>query len=183
MSASLVVDLRHSTQYDLCVAPANGVDSSPASGAFIGQFVDLRNADTYCNFVVTGGAGSGPFRVQVQDSDAITSGSFTDPTSGMRAEDIPPPMLSGGIIWINSGLHVSGWFNVLGSRVNNAPLFCSGGVAFGAWQRKGRYARVNILSGGVYGAPVAVGIVSQLRTVGSGAGFSYLPQSGNTINV
>lgn len=177
MSANLVVDLGNTTQYQLSVGPTLGVGDTPASGTIIGRIVDLLHANTYCNLLVVGGPSSGIIRAQVQVSDSVLSGSFFDPTSGMP--QLPTAFQSGGIFIVNSGLWSSGVPK--GPGVDSAPLFCSGGMDTAAFLRTGRYARVNLLSGG-FNAPVAAGLVSQLKQVGSGTGFTYSPTSG-TVNV
>ena len=51
MSASLLVDLGNTAQQELSISPT-GAGSGlayAASGAIIGNTVDLLNADTYCN--------------------------------------------------------------------------------------------------------------------------------------
>ena len=174
MSANLIVDIGGAGDFKPSVASAVGVAGTPASGVIIGAIVDMLHSDTYCNLMVTGGPTSGPLGVQVQTSDATTSGSFTDPTSGLS--QLPTGFSSGGILWVNSGLWSSG-NTPLSSPINNAPLFCSGGVQFGAFNRLGRYARAIALSG-TFDAPLVAGFVSQLKTTGSGGGFAYSPGSG-----
>lgn len=172
MSANLLVDLANTSlpstsgNPNLSIGPANGVGGSPASGIIIGQIVDLRYADTYCNIVVGAGPSiSGQFKLAVQTSDATTSGSFTDPTSGLPV--FPGAMQSGGVFIFNSG----------NTQMN------SGGFGFGAFVRPHRYARINCLSGDQFNAPIIAGFVSQLRTVGSGGGFTASPLTNDTINV
>lgn len=177
MSANLVVDLRNTTQHQPTIVDTVGVASSPASGEIVGRVVDLLNAGVYCNMLVKGGPSSGVLQVQVQTSDSTASGTFTDPTSGLAA--FPAGFHSGGILIVNSGLWASG--NPLGPPVNNAPLFCSGGMAFGAFQRPHRYARAIALSG-AFDANVAVSFISQLLTAGSGFGSTQAPGSGS-VNV
>ncbi len=58
----------------------------------------------------------------------------------------------------------------------------SGFSVYGAFQRLGRFARAVALSGDFYVGPLSVNIVSQLRTTGSGGGFSFSPTSG-VVNV
>lgn len=183
MSASLLVDLGNTCQHQTSIAPANGVGSTPASGAIIGQIVDLLHANSYCNLFVAGGPSSGIFQVAVQTSDSTTSGSFTDPTSGLPAGALPTAFLSGGLLTVNSGLWTSGTKGLpVGGVVNSAPLFCSGGFQAAAFIRNGRYARAVVISGGTFDQPVTIGFISNLKTIGSGAGFSYSPSSGS-VNV
>src|SRR5574342_609473 len=61
------------------------------SGVFIGQIVDLKDTDTLCNVWVTGTAAvnSGNLNIGVQTSDSTASGTFTDPLSGLAANDRP----------------------------------------------------------------------------------------------
>jgi hypothetical protein len=115
----------------------------------------------------------------VQASDSTTSGSFSDPVSGYAAFPMWANIHSGGVAIFNSGLWASG--APLGPGVDSAPLFCSGGTGFAIWQRPGRYARA-IVQSGPFTGPVAVNIISQLKTIGSGNGFTYSPTSGS-VNV
>lgn len=137
------------------------------------------------------------------------SGNFTDPTSGLA--QLPTWFSSGGILIVNSGFYpIPGGGGGSGTQVAGYPMgtfpfgttpvqnaqggpavasgniqeFASGGVAFAAFQRPNRFARINLLSGGTSasGLPVFAGFVSQLRTTGSGGGYSAQPLSGN-VNV
>lgn len=174
MSASYFVDLFQTTQYRTSLMVGSG------SNFTVGEIIDLLNANTYTNVFVTGGVagGSGAIEIRVQTSDSTTSGSFTDPTSGLAAFGVN--MVSGGIIWANSGLWNSGAVSPC-APVNNAPMFCSGGVFGGAFQRPGRYARL-VLNSGAYPGAITAGFFSQSKITGSGPGFSYSPTSG-TVNV
>lgn len=164
MSANLIVDLGGSVALIPSVVPANGVGSSPASGIIVGAPVDLLYANTYCNMLVNIGPNlSGGFKVLVQTSDATTSGSFTDPTSGLA--QLPTSFSSGGVFAISG----------IGSPA-------SGLMVSAAFQRPQRYARAVVMSGDQANAPVSVGFISQLKTTGSGGGFSPQPGSG-TVNV
>ncbi len=162
------------------IAPNAGISSTPSSGTFIGQVVDIINANTFTNVLVTGGPGSGPFQVQVQSSDATTSGSFTDPTSGLAV--FPTNFLSGGLMWVNSGLWASGTPYGPVSAISGSPYFSSGGAWAGGFQCPQRYVRVNLTSGNAFPAEITASIVKQQRTTGSGGGQSQLPGSG-AINV
>lgn len=176
MSANLVVDLHATTQHQ----PSIGIDDTnnwPASGPLVGRIVDLLHSDTLCNVQVIAPALSGVVRVQVQVSDSTLSGTFSDPVSGYGAFPQMANVHSGGIFIFNSGVYASGSVGFSAPPVADAPLFCSGGVAFGAFQRNGRYARAILLSG-QGGAGIGVNFVSQLKTIGSGAGFTYSPTSG-----
>lgn len=180
MGASLLVDLGNTCQQAATIAPAVGVGSTPASGTIIGLPVDMLNADTFCNIQVAGGPGSGLIRVQVQTSDSTASGTFTDPTSGIPAGSLPTSFQSGGVFIANSGLWRSGTYGgPVGPGVDNAPIFCSGGVQAAAFLNNARYVRANVMSGSVYGAPVTVNVIANLRTTGSGGGFTYNPTSGS----
>jgi len=150
----------------------------PNSGALIGLSVDMNNANTFCNIYVTGVTynQSGQVLLQVQTSDSDTSGNYTDPTSGLAA--FPTYFSSGGILILNSGGVGMG---VLGAQVSGQSIL-SGFTQFAAFQRPGRFARINVLSGGFYNGPLVAGFVSQLRTTGSGGGFSFQPASG-TVSV
>lgn len=168
MSASLVVDLAASAvlQPSISADPLlSGGSPFAASGGLVGGIVDLNNANTYCNLYVTAGqCYSGNCRIAVQTSDSTTSGTFTDPTSGLAA--LPTTFQSGGLLWLNSGG---------GSQL-------SGMFECAAFQRPHRYARAVLLSGGFFAGTLSVGFISQRRSVGSGGGFTYLPGSG-TVNV
>ena len=173
-SANLVVDLGHTTDYQESLALGSGASFT------VGGIVDLANADTYCNVWVAGAAGSGVIELRVQCSDQTTSGSFTDPTSGLAA--FPTDFVSGGIFFANSGLWSSG-NQSLSAPVNNAPLFCSGSIQFAAFQRTGQYARL-VANSGVFPSWYTAGFVSQKRTTGSGGGYSWSPaNSGQVVNV
>lgn len=169
--AGTIVDLGNTTlpavsgYPNTSIAGAAGVASTPASGVIVGQPVDLLHCNNFCNMAVAGGPSvSGQFRVLIQTADATTSGSFTDPTSGLAV--MPTRFLSGGVLVCNSG---------------NAEMR-SGGLVFAGFQRTGRYARAIVMSGDQFNAPVTIGFVSQLKTPGSGGGFTYAPTSGS-VNV
>lgn len=160
MGAGTIVDLAGTAATFPSISPAAGVGATPASGVIIGMVCDLRDANNLTNIVAAfGPSTSGQFRVQVQTADAVTSGSFTDPTSGLAV--MPTNLLSGGILVVNSG---------------NAQQ--SGGFAFGGFLSPHRYARCNVLSGDLFNAPVTVGIVKQAKRTTSGAGYTYSPASG-----
>jgi hypothetical protein len=173
MSANLVVDLRNTTDYRVSTFQGSGAN------LIVGEVVDLLHANTYTNVFVVGGAGSGSVEVRIQTADATTSGSFTDPTSGLVLGQFPVGIVSGGILVANSGIWSSGNYSV--SSPASGVLFQSGGVIFGAFQRPHRYARLIQVSS-VFPAPVFAGFIAQKRTTGSGAGFSFSPGSG-TVNV
>ena len=159
MSASYVVDLSTTVLAEPSVP--GSAPAFPCSGALVGNPVDLANANTYCNMYVAGGVSqSGQLRVLVQTSPTTTSGSFTDPTSGLQV--MPTVFSSGGVYWINSG---------------GGGLY-SGFLEFAAFQRPHRYARTLVMSGDFWTASLQAGFVSQLRTVGSGGGSSQAPGSG-----
>lgn len=181
MSASLTVDLGKT-----CISiPSVSTNQTSGlmvsvSGAIVGNIVDLRDGDTYCNVAIDGWvATSGQLRIAVQTSTGTTSGGFTDPTSGIPLLDLPTPFQSGGILWINSG----GVFNgIFGSGVSGENV-ASGFQAIAAFQRVGRYARAIVLSGETFnGILGSVTFITNRRTTGSGGGFSFQPGSGN-INV
>lgn len=193
MSANLAVDLGKTclarpsfpsaaVAADGGIAISSGGVVSSLSGVMIGDIVDLRDADTYCNVWAAGRTlGSGPLLLQVQDSNATTSGSFTDPTSGLT--QFPTPFVSGGILVIGSGAWAAAGDvgGIFGSGVSGQNTL-SGFFAIAAFQRVGRYARVNMLSGFMDWANCQAGFISQFRTTGSGAGYSYSPGSG-TLSV
>lgn len=175
-SAGLILDLAATGDYRVSYMSTSG------GGSAVGEIVDLLHANSYTNIFAAGNAGaSGSTSYQIQTSDSTASGTFTDPTSGLAR--IPQFLCSGGVFVANSGLWVSG-NQSLSAPVNNAPLFCSGGVQFAAFLRPdlaGRYARIVVLSG-AYTAAVTAGFISQKKTTGSGGGFSFSPQTG-VVNV
>jgi hypothetical protein len=138
----------------------------------------MLHSDTYCNMQVTGLSTSGQLRVQIQVSDSDTSGTYTDPTSGLA--QFPTNFQSGGILWINSGGTTNGTFGALIS----GHAIASGFTESAAFQRIGRFVRANTLTETTaqYAGPLSVTFISQFRTTGSGGGFSYQPGSG-VINV
>lgn len=175
MSANLVVDLGNTTDFRASVMQGSGASFT------VGEIVDLIDANSFCNVFCAGGAGSGAVELRIQTSDSLTSGSFTDPTSGLVAGQFPPFVASGGIFFANSGIPGSGNIGNF-APVGSAPLFCSGGIQFAAFQRPGRYARL-INNSGVFPSWMTAGFISQRKQTGSGAGWSWAPQSGSTINV
>lgn len=176
MSANLVVDLGNTTHLEVSIASAIGVGGTPASGQIVGEIVDLNDANTFCNAYVAGGPTSGIFSMAVQTSDSLTSGSFTDPTSGLA--QLPTSFLSGGVFVVNSGIGNSGRGGGTVPPVSGAPAFCSGGLQAAGFQRPHRYARLMALSGGSFDATVVAGFITQSRTTGSGGGFTLSPSSG-----
>lgn len=162
MAASLIVDLGPAAVH---LPSINVVNAFPCSGAVIGDVVDMKEANTFTNmYFVHSITQSGLLRLAIQTSDATTSGSFTDPTSGLAR--FPTNIQSGGLVWINSG----------------TTTLKSGDLDFVGFQRPHRYARVIALSGDFFQAVLGAGFVGQRRTTISGAGFTYSPQSG-VVNV
>ena len=179
MSANLVVDLGNTC----LMAPSlpGGIVVSPSgfvaglSGQLVGNTVDLINADTYCNVYVAGtSVTSGPLRVGVHAADAPTSGTFTDPTSGLAT--MPTSFSSGGWLVIGQSGTNPGVLNA-GNGVSGQFLL-SGFTVGAAFMRTGRYARL-ILGSGFYDGPIQAGFISQLKTTGSGGGFTLAPGSGS----
>lgn len=177
MSANLVVDLGGTCQMAVSAAAQFG----GASGVVIGEIIDMLDANTATQVIVAAGAGSGLISVQVQTSDTLTSGSFTDPTSGLFAADLPGKLSSGGILHCNSGLAVSGR-NPFGGPLSGFSPMCSGGMDATYFLRPHRYARVNIISGGL-NPSVTVSLLGNLKTVGSGGGFTQSPLPNSAVNV
>lgn len=180
-SASLVVDLGNTTQQGASIVDApflSGGSIFVASGATVGQSIFMGNADTFCNLQLTGVSASGQLRVQVQCANADVSGQYTDPTSGLA--QFPTSFASGGILWINSGGTGGG---VLGAFVSGQAL-ASGYAAAAGFQRTGPFTRALALSEGSaqYAGSLHAVFISNLRTTGSGGGFSYSPGSGS-VNV
>lgn len=162
MSATTIVDLGGSALHGPSISPAAGVGSTPASGVIIGMPVDLRDANNATNVILTfGGSISGQFRAQVQTSRTLNSGDFTDPTSGLIA--FPKNVQSGGIITVNSG---------------NGQASGGGFIAYFLRPEEARYARVNILSGDQFNAPVAAILLGQAKRTTSGPGYTMSPGSG-----
>jgi hypothetical protein len=174
VSANLIVDIANGADYRASVMIGSGASFT------VGEIVDLLQCDTYCNVFVAGGvgAGSGLIETRIQTSDDTVSGNFTDPTSGLA--QLPVNVVSGGVIFANSGLWVSGNYSVT-SPISGAPMFCSGGIFFGAFQRPQRYARL-INNSGAFPGAITAGFISQKRTTGSGGGYSLAPSSG-VVNV
>jgi hypothetical protein len=177
-SASLLVDLGNTCilQPSLLSLNNSGAYYS-SSGVQVGLSCNLGNANSLCNLVVAGvpwGA-SGILQqlsIAVQCADSDTSGSYTDPTSGLAT--FPAPFISGGIIVLNSGAS-GGLFNPIPI---SGQYFTSGFMVAAGFQRPQTYARVVGLSGGFYAGSLFAGFVTQLRTVGSGGGMSQSPGSG-----
>jgi hypothetical protein len=165
VSANLLVDLNNTCQMSpsIVAPPAlSGFLAAPQSGVQVGLTVDLLNANTFCNVYACGGVSeSGLSRLQVQTSDATTSGSFTDPTSGLPV--MPTSFSSGGVLWLNSG----------GGALSSGFFFAA------AFQRPHRYARLVQMSGDWMTGALAAGFISALKTTGSGGGFTYSPGSGS----
>lgn len=176
MSANLVVDLFNTVDSRASLVGASGTDLT------IGQIVDFQNAHVNTQvWCAPAGPGSGVIELRIQTSDSTASGTFTDPTSGIPTSVFTNQQVqSGGRLFLNSGLFVSG--NSLRTAVvNNAPLFCSGGIDGSWFQRPHRYARL-ILNSGVYPAAVNAGFLCTKHQTSSGGGFSLQPSSG-VVNV
>lgn len=181
MSANYIVDLGNSAQIGVSIVTTPVLSGSlvaPCSGAIIGQGINMNNANAYCNLFVAGVSASGQLRVQVQTSDSDTSGSYTDPTSGLPVGALPGQFQSGGLLWINSGGTGGG---LLYGGQSGAYLASGFGVAQG-FIRNGTFVRANILSGDFAVGGLVVGFISQLRTTGSGGGSTQSPGSG-ALNV
>lgn len=139
------------------------------------------------------------------------SGQFTDPTSGLA--QLPTWMSSGGIFWVNSGLYAAaGGQNASGAPLTNGyptgslpfgpnpvvnamggqaillsgswPEMCSGGVAYGAFQRNNQYVRLVLLSGATQVNFIQAGFIANQMTTGSGGGATWQPiQAGTAVYV
>src|SRR5258708_26177523 len=155
-SANLVVDLAGTAvsypSYQSSGSIAGLCGSAVAT--FVGNGVDLINADTFCNVCLAGQPviGSGGLVVQVQTSDTDVSGNYTDPTSGLP--QFPTWFSSGGLLWLNSGGVLGGTIpgainqggglgNTAGvsGTANSGYFMASGFQVFAGFQRVGRYAR------------------------------------------
>lgn len=190
MSANLVVDLGNTTQMSRSLPdPAGGADVGMAitsggcvsalSGVQVGAIIDMLHSDTFCNVWVQGQSlGSGPLLVGVQTSDSTTSGTFTDPTSGLAR--LPAPFVSGGWLVIGSGPATATNLGIFGSGTSGS-IIQSGFACAAGFQRPHRYARL-LTGSGFFDGPMAAGFISQMKTTGSGGGYSYSPGSG-TISV
>ena len=188
MSANLLVDLGN-TAYSQNSFISTGFFA--ASGALPGAIIaDMLHADTFTNLIVfgtlTGSApNSGQLRIGVQTSDTTNSGDFTDPTSGLS--QFPTVFQSGGFIFINSGSvgsPAAGQTGVLGAFTSGQACQ-SGFIVFAGFQRPHRYARTFIPAPGSFDffqGPLGGGFVAQLKTTGSGGGFTLAPSSG-VVNV
>lgn len=167
--ASNLTDLAGTCQFGLSLPTTNQLSGGGVfalSGAAVGNVVDMLHANSYTNVVVTLGptTSGGPVTLQVQTSDTATSGTFSDPTSGHPTGAYPMGLSSGGLFILTSGL-VGG----------------SGLVTGFAFQRDGRYARVNLLSGLAAGE-VSATLVAQRKLTTSGLGVSYSPVS-QTVSI
>lgn len=178
MSANYITDLNATTQTAFSLGAGNLSPSGQLcglSGIIVGQSFYMGNANSFCNVWVAGAdvTASGVLGIKVQCSDSDTSGNYTDPTSGLA--QLPTVFSSGGIIWLGSGV-ATGSGGIYGGFASGFALQ-SGFLAFAGFQRTGTFARLMFLSG-FYCGPLQAGFVSQLRTTGSGGGFSYQPGSG-----
>jgi hypothetical protein len=164
------------------LAISSGGCISSLSGILIGDVVDLRDANTYCNVYVAGlSLGSGPLVIGIQASDSVLSGTFTDPTSGLP--QFPRGVTSGGFLIIGSGAWAAaGDVGGVFSSGVSGYMVTSGFMAIAAFQRPQRYVRLFVGSGFMDCAGLTGGFISQFKFVGSGPGFSYLPTSG-IVNV
>lgn len=177
MAATFVVDLTQAVDAKASVSVGSGSD------LLVGQIVDLGlDHGGLTNVFCAAHQGSGAIELRIQTSDALTSGSFTDPTSGRTTGQFPPGVVSGGIAFMNSGI---AWGSGAGSFYtpagSGAPLFCSGGVQFAAFHRPHRYARL-IYNSGPFLNWLVGGFVAQKHVTGSGAGYTPSPGSG-AVNV
>lgn len=186
MAADLLVDLfSHSLAYPSLPSPSQGADAglaitsggcvSSLSGVQIGDSIDLNDVNHFTNVYVEGRSfGSGPLLIGVQDSPDSTSGNFTDPTSGLA--QFPTWFRSGGWLIIGSGPATATNLGIAGSGLSG-QIIQSGFMTFGAFQRKGRWARL-VLGSGFYDGTLRAGFIAQRRVIGSGTGYSVSPSSG-----
>ncbi len=189
MSATTVVDLGPAVHFSRSLPdPAGGADVGMAitsggcvsalSGVQVGSVIDLLHANTFCNVWVQGQSlGSGPLLIGVQTSDTTTSGSFTDPTSGLAR--LPAPFVSGGWLVIGSGTGTN--VGIFSSGVSGS-IVQSGFACAAGFIRPHRYARL-ITGSGFYDGPLGAGFISELKTKGSGGGFTHSPHPSSVINV
>lgn len=154
MAAGLTIDLANTCLYcpsitvlPTAVTPVIASGAFPSSGGtatlvgvsgapLVGNWIDMKNSDTFCNIYVTVGPCSGPLGIAIQTapghnvvppfvnsvSGSILSGGgplsgmFTDPTSGLA--QLPSWCSSGGVFWVNSGLYaLPGGNNVSGVSI------------------------------------------------------------------
>ncbi len=180
MSASYLVDLGGTCalapSLPGSVAPSPSGLQAGLSGQLVGDICNLIYANAATQVYVQGkSVNSGPLVIGVQTSDSTTSGTFTDPTSGLPV--MPSWFSSGGFLRIG----LSGQAPL--SDQVSGQFLQSGFLVSAFFQRPHQYARLFIASGqGRYDGPVAAGFIGQLRTTGSGGGFSYSPGSG-AVNV
>jgi hypothetical protein len=178
-SASYLVDLGN-TCPPLPTITASGGAFLASGGAsatsYVGTSVDMLHYNSFCNMVVTGIQyfQSGQLRIQVQTADTDTSGSYTDPTSGLA--QLPTSFSSGGILILNSGGAGNGTF---GAFVSGQAMLSGFSVSAG-FQRIQRFVRAVTFSGtnDFYAGTLTVAFVSNLKTTGSGGGTSQQPGSG-----
>jgi hypothetical protein len=171
-SAGYVIDLGNETfSYPSILNQSGG--TFLASGALVGQGINFANQNAMCNLHVCGNAifASGQARIAVQCSDTDTSGTYTDPTSGMP--NFPGAFASGGILWLNSGQVSSG---VLNNGASGQGPLTSGFSVCQGFQRPFTFVRAVALSGDFFAGSLTVNFFSQQRSVGSGGGFSTSPQ-------
>ena len=189
--ASYLVDLGNTTYLGTSLHTPNqgGVGSSGQfcglSGVQVGDIVDMINANSFTNLLVTGVDGliSGPLQIAVQTSDTTTSGDFTDPTSGMApngtniANPLPTAFQSGGMIWLNSGGGPAAARGGLFGAFTSGQAIASGFAVAAGFLRPHRYARAIFISGSAaapaneYVGILTVGFCAQLKTTGSGGGY------------
>lgn len=184
--ASFLLDLGNTTlmQPSLLQPALSGVVGS-ASGAYVGQGVDMSQSHGFSNMVINmlasfGSGGGGECRIGVQCSDTDVSGAYTDPTSGLAA--FPTVFQSGGIVYLNSGslCLLSGGGGSYGPAISgHMPL--SGVIESAGFLRPQRYARAIMFGSGQFGGDIAVGFIEQLHTTGSGGGFSWSPQGSGQV--
>ena len=181
MSANLLVDLNGTCSMQPSLQSGNSVSGQVCglSGVYVGQSVDLINANTFCQVYIAGNPAlsSGNLIIGVQVSDVDSSGQYVDPTIGLQT--FPTVFQSGGNIWVNSG-STGGLYN---SGAVSGQSFNSGFFVAGAFQRTARYARL-IFNSGFYIGTLNAGFISQKKTTGSGpGGFSWQPQNSGQANV
>lgn len=193
----LPIDLKNSNTFCNVFAAA-GAGSGPVA-------ILIQTADAVASGLFTSGAGlplSGSFTDPTSGLDAstlppninsggilwINSGLYTMPGGGINpiesgqsylVNGFPPGTTPQGVHPIQHGQGAGGFNATSGA----APIFGSGGgVAFGAFLRPHRWARLIRLSGGsLPGASLIAGFVSQLKTTGSGGGYNYSPTSGSVL--
>lgn len=158
---------------------------SPASG----QFTDPTSGLTSSGGQLPTWFNSGGLLL-VNSGLWVLPGAAGAPGSGTTSGMTFAPLLQNGYpagtlpFGTNPIQHGQGGFGVptLNGNSGGAPIFCSGGIAYAAFQRNYQYARIVLISGATVPPFVQAGFFAQLNTTGSG-GYSWQPQAGAGVLV